>query len=89
MLRGFTWLDTGTHDSLLEAAMFVKTIESHQGFKVACLEEIGFNNGWLNSCDLEEAVRKAADSKFSAYLRRLLTNASRASGDSASNQYPL
>ena len=45
--RGFAWLDTGTHESLLEAAQFVETIEKRQGYKIACLEEIGFNNGWL------------------------------------------
>jgi glucose-1-phosphate thymidylyltransferase len=46
--RGFAWLDTGTHESLLEAAQFVETIEKRQGYKVACLEEIAFNNGWLS-----------------------------------------
>ncbi len=46
--RGFAWLDTGTHSSLLEAAQFVETIEKRQGYKVACLEEIALNNGWLS-----------------------------------------
>lgn len=45
--RGFAWLDTGTHESLLQASQFVETIETRQGFKVACLEEIAFANGWL------------------------------------------
>ena len=51
--RGFAWLDTGTHESLLEASHFVETIEKRQGFKVACLEEIGFNNGWLELSHLQ------------------------------------
>ena len=49
MGRGFAWLDTGTHDSLMEAGQFVQTIEHRQGLKVACLEEIGFRNGWLSA----------------------------------------
>ena len=51
--RGFAWLDTGTHESLLEASHFIETIEKRQGYKVACLEEIAFNNGWLNAADLQ------------------------------------
>lgn len=50
--RGFAWLDTGTHESLLEAAQFVETIEKRQGYKIACLEEIAFNNGWLSKAQL-------------------------------------
>ena len=46
--RGFAWLDTGTHDSLMEAGQFVQTVEHRQGLKVACLEEIAFHNGWLS-----------------------------------------
>ncbi len=69
--RGFAWLDTGTHDSLLEAGQFVQTIEHRQGLKVACLEEIAFHNGWLTAEDLK--IRAAALSKtaYGAYLLEL------------------
>jgi glucose-1-phosphate thymidylyltransferase len=56
--RGFAWLDTGTHESLLDAAHFVETIETRQGYKVACLEEIALHNGWLS----KDAVRLAGES---------------------------
>ncbi|MGS2722713.1 glucose-1-phosphate thymidylyltransferase RfbA [Porticoccus sp. GXU_MW_L64] len=65
--RGFTWLDTGTHDSLLEAAHFVETIEKRQGYKVACLEEIAFNNGWLSVeqlCDIGVSLSKNGYGKY-------------------------
>ena len=69
--RGHTWLDTGTHDSLLEASMFVKTIQHHQGFQVACLEEIGFHRGWLSA---EQIVSRFADTKteYGNYLINLV-----------------
>ncbi|MDD5215403.1 MAG: glucose-1-phosphate thymidylyltransferase RfbA [Methylococcales bacterium] len=67
--RGFAWLDTGTHDSLLDAGQFVQTIEHRQGLKIACLEEIAFNNGWLTAADVK--VRAAALSK-TAYGQYLL-----------------
>ena len=62
--RGFAWLDTGTHDSLLEASSFVQIIEKRQGLKVACLEEISFRNGWLSE---EQVRREALDSKKTLY----------------------
>ena len=72
--RGFAWLDTGTQDSLLEASLFVKTIENHQGYKVACLEEIAINNGWLRLIDLEATIRRNQSSIYNEYLQRLVYN---------------
>src|SRR5690606_32214187 len=62
--RGHTWLDTGTHESLLEASQFVRTIETHQGFKVACLEEIGYRNGWLDDAGLALAIKRHGKSAY-------------------------
>jgi glucose-1-phosphate thymidylyltransferase len=56
--RGFAWLDTGTHDSLVEASQFIHTIEKRQGMKVACLEEIAFRKGWLNKEQVAEQIKK-------------------------------
>ena len=70
--RGFAWLDTGTHESLLEAASFVETIEKRQGFKIACLEEIGFNQGWLNRTSLEQRAQLMAKNSYGQYLALLL-----------------
>ena len=69
--RGHTWLDTGTHDSLLEASMFVRTIEHHQGFKVACLEEIGFSNGWLTRDEIRQLAKSVGSKQYSNYLLQL------------------
>ena len=70
--RGFTWLDTGTHESLLEAAQFVETIERCQGFKVACLEEISFNHGWLNEQELITLSKPFIKNCYGQYLMALL-----------------
>jgi glucose-1-phosphate thymidylyltransferase len=70
--RGFAWLDTGTHDSLLDAAQFVKTIESRQGLKVACLEEIGYQNGWLTKDQLKVQADALAKTGYGQYLLRLI-----------------
>ena len=70
--RGFAWLDTGTHESLMEASMFVQTIEHRQGFKIACLEEIAFNNGWLSDSDLKEIGKALSKSSYGEYLLDLL-----------------
>ncbi|TDR57287.1 glucose-1-phosphate thymidylyltransferase [Halomonas ventosae] len=66
--RGFAWLDTGTHESLLEASQFVETIEKRQGYKVACLEEIAFNNGWLTVNDLTKAGSCLSKNGYGQYL---------------------
>ncbi len=66
--RGFAWLDTGTHDSLLEAAMFVETIEKRQGFKVACLEEIALNQGWINAELVQERAKLMSKNSYGKYL---------------------
>ncbi len=69
--RGFAWLDTGTHDSLLAAAQFVEIIEKRQGYKIACLEEIALRNGWLSSDDLVEIGTSLANSGYGKYLLSL------------------
>ena len=69
--RGFAWLDTGTHDSLLEAATFVKTLEDRQGLKVACLEEIAYNQGWITSNDLVNQGKRYSNSGYGSYLLQL------------------
>ncbi|AHK15513.1 glucose-1-phosphate thymidylyltransferase RfbA [Thalassolituus oleivorans] len=66
--RGFAWLDTGTHESLLEAAQFVETLEKRQGYKVACLEEIAFHNGWLSKEKLLESGKLMAKNSYGQYL---------------------
>ena len=72
LARGYTWLDTGTHDTLLEASMFVRTLEHHQGFKVACLEEIAFNNGWISSEILQKQAEAMRNNSYGQYLLDLL-----------------
>lgn len=69
--RGFAWLDTGTHESLLEAAQFVETIEKRQGYKVACLEEIAYNNGWLDRDDLKRIGTELSKNSYGQYLLHL------------------
>ena len=69
--RGFAWLDTGTHESLIEAGMFVETVEKRQGFKIACLEEIAYNNGWLNKDDLKRIGTELSKNSYGKYLLSL------------------
>ncbi|MEQ5821817.1 glucose-1-phosphate thymidylyltransferase RfbA [Halomonas sp. SCS19] len=66
--RGYAWLDTGTHESLLEAAHFVETIEKRQGYKIACLEEIAFNKKWLTAAKLNELARPLSKNSYGQYL---------------------
>ncbi|MDH6343570.1 glucose-1-phosphate thymidylyltransferase [Parabacteroides sp. PFB2-12] len=70
--RGFTWLDTGTHDSLSEAATFVEVVEKRQGLKIACLEEIAFNQGWIDAARLKKMGRMLQKNQYGQYLLQLL-----------------
>ena len=70
--RGFAWLDTGTHETLLEAAMFVETIEKRQGYKIACLEEIALNNGWLSIEKTRKIANSLSKNGYGQYLLNLL-----------------
>jgi glucose-1-phosphate thymidylyltransferase len=70
--RGFAWLDTGTHESLLEAAMFVETIEKRQGYKIACLEEISWGNGWLSDDQMLKASEKMSKNSYGKYIYSLI-----------------
>jgi len=69
--RGFAWLDTGTHESLLDAGRFIQTIEVRQGLKVACLEEIAYRNGWLSAEDLVMQARRLRKTEYGRYLEKL------------------
>jgi glucose-1-phosphate thymidylyltransferase len=71
--RGFAWLDTGTHDSLMEAGHFVQTIEARQGLKVACLEEVAYHQGWLSAAQLDKQATALHKTGYGQYLARVLT----------------
>ena len=72
MGRGFAWLDTGTHDSLIEASHFIHTIEQRQGLKVACLEEIAFRQGWIDGAQLERLAEPMKKNEYGQYLLQVL-----------------
>ena len=72
--RGFAWLDTGTHDSLIEASQFVHTVEQRQGYKIACLEEIAYGNGWLSKEQLKVLAKPLMKSGYGSYLMGLIDN---------------
>ncbi|HBS82000.1 glucose-1-phosphate thymidylyltransferase RfbA [Halomonas sp. 3D7M] len=71
--RGFAWLDTGTHDSLLDASQYVQTIEHRQGLKIACLEEIAWQQGWVSDEHLATLAKPLSKTQYGQYLQRLLT----------------
>lgn len=74
MQRGYAWLDTGTHDSLLEAGQFIATLEHRQGLKIACPEEIAWRHGWIDSAALEALAQPLSKNGYGQYLQRLLTD---------------
>ncbi len=71
--RGTAWLDTGTHDSLLEASNYIAAIEHRQGLKIACLEEIAYERGWINTETVERQITRLGKTEYAGYLRRMLT----------------
>jgi glucose-1-phosphate thymidylyltransferase len=72
MGRGYAWLDTGTHESLLSASQFIATIENRQGLKVACPEEISFNQGWIDEAQLDKLAKPLLKNQYGQYLQRVL-----------------
>ena len=74
MGRGFAWLDTGTHDSLAEASTFIEVIEKRQGLKVACLESIGYEMGWLSDDDIRRVAQPMAKNQYGQYLLKMIDN---------------
>lgn len=72
--RGFAWLDTGTHDSLIDAGQFVQTIEHRQGYKIACLEEIAYNNRWIDKQKVLEIAKPLSKNGYGEYLMELVKN---------------
>ena len=70
--RGFAWLDTGTHDSMLDAANFIRTVETRQGLQIACLQEIAYENGWMTKDDVRDSVQDMLKTEYGQYLLRLI-----------------
>ena len=70
--RGFAWLDTGTHDSLIEASTFVQIVETRQGLKIACLEEISFDKGWISKEQLVGHANKLNKTGYGEYLLKII-----------------
>lgn len=74
MQRGFAWLDTGTHNSMLEASNFIQTVEHRQGIKIACLEEIAHHKGWIDNEKIKSLLKGIGKSSYASYLRSILEN---------------
>ena len=72
LARGYAWLDTGTHESMLDAANFIRTIESRKGLQVACLQEIAYNNGWMTREEVRESIQDMMKTEYGQYLARLI-----------------
>ena len=72
MGRGYAWLDTGTHDSLLEAAQFIATLENRQGLKVSCPEEISYRQGWINQSQLAKLAAALSKNSYGQYLQKIV-----------------
>lgn len=70
--RGYAWLDTGTHDSMLDAANFIRTVETRQGLQIACLQEIAYENGWMTRDNIRESVKDMLKTEYGQYLLRLV-----------------
>ncbi|MBR6241265.1 MAG: glucose-1-phosphate thymidylyltransferase RfbA [Lentisphaeria bacterium] len=70
--RGYAWLDTGTHDSMLDAANFIRTVETRQGLQIACLQEIAYENGWMTADDVRDSVQDMLKTEYGQYLLRLI-----------------
>ena len=74
--RGYAWLDTGTHESLTEASNYIETIENRQGLKVACPEEIAYQNGWIDAAQVERLAAPLAKNGYGRYLLQLIEQGS-------------
>lgn len=70
--RGYAWLDTGTHESMLDAANFIHTIETRQGLQVACLQEIAYSNGWLSAAEIRDGIQDMMKTEYGQYLMRII-----------------
>ena len=70
--RGYAWLDTGTHDSMLDAANFIRTVEKRQGLQIACLQETAYNNGWMTKQQVLDSVKDMMKTDYAKYLIQLV-----------------